>query len=115
MLHCIRRLVGGGLFAAQILLLAVVPTADARLEADALEPHVVASATAVGIHDSHDSHDHRLCELCRALSMVGEPGRVPESSRMGPTGWLEPSPLPHEFQPAFSQFLPVSPRGPPFV
>lgn len=115
MLHCTRRLVGGGVFAAQILLLAVVPTADARLEADALEPHVQSSATASGIHDSHESHDHRLCDLCRALSVLGDPGGVPESIAAGPRGWVAPSPIPEEVEPASPRFLPVSPRAPPFA
>lgn len=109
-----RRLVGGGLFLAQILLLALVPTADARLEAEALEPHLSGTAAATGVHDSHPSHDHRLCELCRALSTLGEPGVVAGPSPRAPEEQPEPLPIPDDVAVvATSWLLPVSPRAPP--
>lgn len=113
MFHRMRAVTGAGLLLAQLLLLAVVPTADARLEADSLEPHAGSVATAAGFHDSHPSHDHRLCDLCRALAIgagpvvvVHPPARVPEHR-------LEPSVIPDHPAVITLDFLPVVPRAPP--
>lgn len=115
MFHRMRAVTGGGLLLAQVLFLAVVPTADARLEADSLEPHARSVATAAGFHDPHPSHDHRLCDLCRALSIGAGPVALLHPSARVPEHRLEPSGIPNDPAVITQGFLPVVPRAPPVV
>ena len=141
-----KRLMAGGLLGAQVLLLAVVPSADARLEAETLEPHSHPFATlsepgshppfehaasrnarsqeegatsreiragASELHASHPSHDHLLCDLCRALSVIGGPAPALEGAiRLAdrPTG---PAAAGHQRPAPSTLFLPVGSRAPP--
>ena len=142
----LKRLMAGGLLGAQVLLLVVVPSADARLEAEALEPHSHPSATvaqpgfhpppahaassdapsheagtasrgigpeASELHASHPSHDHLLCDLCRALSVLGGPAPAPEGTIRFADRPVGPAVV-HDQRPSPSPlFLPVGPRAPP--
>lgn len=126
----IQRWVAGGLFGAQILLLAVVPSADARLEADALQAHASEShalsahrdgaaevhglpGSASTIHASHPVHDHLLCDLCRALSAIGGPAPAPERAVRTPQGPLPLDGGAERLGTASAHFLPLGPRAPP--
>lgn len=120
----IRRWIAGGLCAAQLVLLGVVPSADARLEANTLEPHadeegthasVHAPGAGSGVHASHPFHDHHLCDLCRALSVPGEPALAPERVARMPLRLLGPTGVPADLPPASLPFLPGGPRAPPLI
>lgn len=141
-----KRSMAGGLLGAQVLLLAVVPSADARLEAEAVEPHFhsaaalaepgshprsqhatspdapsqEAGATSPGIragasevHASHPSHDHLLCDLCRALSVIGGPAPAPEGAISLAHRPMGPAAAGHQRPAPSTLFLPVGSRAPP--
>lgn len=134
MCNGIQRWIAGGLLGAQILLLAVVPSADARLQAEAVEAHASgvhvsgahtdhaaepsvrgggSGASAPAAHASHPSHDHQLCELCRALSVLGGPGPTPKRAVRLPDRRLGPDEIQVGLTRVSSLFLPVGPRAPP--
>lgn len=128
----IQRWFAGTLFGAQILLLAVVPSADARLEADALQPHASEAhahsapsghaseapgrlGSASALHASHPTHDHFLCDLCRALSVIGGPAPAPERAVRTPHQPLAVDGGAERLPAASAHFLPLGPRAPPLA
>lgn len=108
--HFGRTLASVALLLTQLLLIGVVPYADASVEA---------AASTASVHIESDAahgcagHDHFACQLCRALSVPGVP-------TAGPTaGFLSvPDPTPElpsmsRWIAAGSSFLPVGSRAPP--
>lgn len=95
--HPSRRLAAAGVLALQLVLLVVLPRADAVLEADS--HHVQAHIEAPGEGTCSPSHDHHACQICRGIGMhalvtPGDTSRVTgdECTRQTPpVAWLADS------------------------
>lgn len=102
----------GAVFALQLLLAAMLPLADAGLEATAARPDVVVSAPgddALG----QRSHDHKVCQFCRLLGQdaLMATGTARTAALAEPT--LPPAPAAPEALTAAASPFPLGSRAPP--